>query len=131
MNRIILKRLLLLAAMAVMVLAVAMPALAGGTKTNNSQNAEEVSQDSELEAESGEVDQTFEVTGSGANSNQCAGVQGVNNTGNQQGVIDLIQFESEADDFAFDEVGGALTVDGTNETTCDQQVDQAASAFGR
>jgi hypothetical protein len=35
-------------------------------------------------AESGEVDQSFTVTSEGDNSNQCAGIQGVANTGNAQ-----------------------------------------------
>ena len=51
-------------------------------------------------------------------------------TGNPQNVIDLLQAGSEADDFEFEEVGSYITVDGTNETTCDQQVNQAASASG-
>lgn len=150
MKRIVLKRLLLLAAM---VLVAAIPATVSIADTSTSQNvAEGVTQDSELEAESGEVDQTFEVTGSGDNSNQCAGVQGVGNTAGQSGGIHILQYDSEADDFEFDEVGGAnlnilqvdseadkfdfdevggpLTVDGTNETTCDQQDNQAASASG-
>ena len=153
MERIILKRWMLLAAMAAMVLVAAIPATVSIADTSTFQNvAEGVTQDSELEAESGEVDQTFEVTGSGNNSNQCAGVQGVGNTAGQSGGIHILQYDSEADDFEFDEVGGAnlnilqvdseadkfdfdevggpLTVDGTNETACDQQDNQAASASG-
>jgi hypothetical protein len=151
-KRIILKRLLLLAAMATMVLAVAIPAVAGGGNSSTSQSVDGVSQDSESEAESGEVDQSFEVTGGGDSSNQCAGVQGVGNTVSQLGGASIAQYNSEVDDFAFeevggsslnfmqvnsevdnfefDEVGGPLTVDGTNETTCDQQAEQTASASG-
>ena len=83
MKCIVLKRLLLLAAMAAMVLALALPALANGT-----------------------------------------------NTGNAQNQIDLLQYGSGAGGFEFDEVSSDIAVGGTNETTCDQQVNQAASASG-
>jgi hypothetical protein len=149
-KRIVLKRLLLLAAM---VLVAAIPATVGLADTSTSQNVGEVvSQDSELESESGEIGQTFEVTGGGDNSDQCAGVQGVGNTAPVQGgtniiqynseaedfefedvggsLLNIIQADSEADNFEFDGVGGPLTVDGTNETTCEQEVNQAGSASG-
>jgi hypothetical protein len=90
----------------------------------------ELSQETEQEAESGDVNQSFDVSQTGDNSNQCASPQGVANTGNPQNVIDLLPALSEADDFEFEEVGSDITVDGTNETTCDQQVNQAASASG-
>ena len=80
--------------------------------------------------ESGDLDQTFEVTGSGDNSNQCVGIQGVGNTGNSQNVLDVIQYGSTADDFEFEEVGSSIDVSPTSTTTCDQQVNQAASASG-
>ena len=50
------------------------------------------------------------------------------NTGNAQNQLDLIQYGSEADDFEFDEVGSSVDVSPSNTTTCDQQVNQAASA---
>jgi len=90
----------------------------------------ELTQETEQDAESGDVDQTFEVTSEGDNSNQCAGVQGVSNTGNPQNVTDLLQAASEADDFEFEEVGSDITVSPESPTTCDQQVNQAASASG-
>ena len=40
--------------------------------------------DFEQEAESGDVDQSFDVSGTGDNSNQTVGTQGVANTGNAQ-----------------------------------------------
>ena len=128
MKRIILKRLLLLMAMAAMVLVLAVPAIAGGTKTGNSPNS--VDQDVEQDAESGEVDQSFTVTSDGDNSNQCAGIQGVANTGNAQNQISLVQDSSDAGDFEFEEVSSDITIGGTNETTCTQEVNQAASAGG-
>ena len=112
------KKLMLLAALLAMLIVAAVPAIA------------QIGQESEQETESGEVDQSFEVAGSGDNSNQCANIQGVGQTGNVQNQIDLIQYGSEADDFEFDEVGSTITVSPENSTTCDQQVNQAASASG-
>jgi hypothetical protein len=125
---IILKRLLLLAGMAAMVLGMAIPALAGGTNTGNAQNT--VGQEAAQEAESGDVDQSFESSSTGDNSNQCLAPSFVTNTGNAQNQISLVQDSSTAGDFEFDEVGSDTTLGGTNETTCDQQVNQAASAGG-
>ena len=88
----------------------------------------ELNQDVEQDAESGEVDQSFDVSQTGDNSNQCAGIQGVSNTGNAQNVIDLTQVDGEADDFEFDEVDSSIEVSPTNTTSCDSQVNQAATA---
>ncbi|HEX2109763.1 MAG TPA: hypothetical protein VHF70_10885 [Rubrobacteraceae bacterium] len=112
------KKLILLAALLAMLAVAAIPALA------------QVTQETEQEGESGDLDQSFEVTGSGDNSNQCANIQGVGNTGNSQNVIDVIQYSGEADDFEFEEVGSSIDVSPTNTATCDQQVNQAASASG-
>ena len=112
------KKLMLLAALLAMLIVAAVPAIA------------QIGQESEQETESGEVDQSFEVAGSGDNSNQCANIQGVGQTGNAQNQIDLIQYGSEADDIEFDEVGSTITTSPVNTATCDQQVNQAASATG-
>jgi len=152
MDRISLKRWKLFAAMAAMVLVLAIPAIAD---TNTSQNvaANGVTQDFEGQAESGEFDQTFEVSDSGDSSgsnNQCAGAQGAGNTAPLEGGIHLLQSNSDANDFSFedvggsqlniiqadagadnfnfDEVGGPLTVEGNNETSCGQGVNQGGSA---
>src|ERR687886_824175 len=109
---------MLLAALLAMVALAAVPVIA------------QVSQEDEQEGESGELDQSFEVTGSGDNSSQCANIQGVGNTGNAQNVTDILQYGSTADEFEFEEVGGTITVSPTNTATCDQQVNQAASASG-
>jgi hypothetical protein len=113
-----LKKLMLLAALLAMVIVAAVPAIA------------QIEQDNEQEADSGEVSQNFTVTGGGDNSNQCAGVQGVANTGNAQNQTNFLQYASTVDDFEFEEVGGTITVSPTNTTSCDQQVNQAASASG-
>lgn len=152
MKRIILKRLLLLVAMAAMVLVLVIPAVAD-TSTSQNVTTNGVTQDSEGEAESGEFDQTFEVSdpgGSSGSNNQCAGAQGAGNTAPQEGgthilqsnseadefgfedvggsSLNLIQADSEADKFGFDGVGGPLTVEGNNETSCGQGVNQGGSA---
>ena len=110
------KKLFPLVVMLAIALVVAVPAIA------------QVDEESEQEADSGDVNQTFTVTGGGDNSSQCVGITGNANTGNAQNQIDLIQYASDADDFEFDEVGSDLTVTGTGTTTCDQTVNQAAAA---
>ena len=112
------KKLMLLAALLAMLALAAIPAIA------------QVNQETEPEAESGDLDQTFEVSGSGDNGNQCVGIQGVGNTGNSQNVLDVIQYGSTAYDFEFEEVGSSIDVSPSNTTSCDQQVNQAASANG-
>ena len=88
-----------------------------------------VTQESAQEAESGDVDQSFNVSNTGDNSNQCAGIQGVANTGNAQNQIGVLQNGSEADDFSFEDSGSSIEVSPTNSTSCDQEVNQAASAY--
>src|SRR4028118_368561 len=112
------RKLMLLAAILTMLIVAAVPAIA------------QIGQEAEQESESGEVDQSFNVSSTGDNSNQCAGIQGVANTGNAQNQTSLIQYGSDADDFEFDEVGSNIDVSPGNSTTCDQQVNQAASASG-
>jgi ribosome-interacting GTPase 1 len=112
------KKLMLLAAFLAMLALAAIPAIA------------QVSQESEQEAESGDLDQSFTVTSEGSNSDQCVGIQGVGNTGNAQNLTDIIQYASEADDFEFEEIGSTIDVSPSSSTSCDQQVNQAASASG-
>jgi len=112
------KKLMLLTALLAMLALAAVPAIA------------QISQESEQEGESGELDQSFTVTSSGDNSNQCVGIQGVGNTGNAQNLTDVLQYGSEADEFEFEEVGSTIDVSPSNSTSCDQQVNQAATASG-
>jgi hypothetical protein len=112
------KKLMLLTALLAMLALAAVPAIA------------QISQESEQEGESGELDQSFTVTSSGDNSNQCVGIQGVGNTGNAQNLTDVLQYGSTADDFEFEEVGSTIDVSPSNSTSCDQQVNQAATASG-
>ena len=96
---------------------------------NNKAAAPVVAQESAQEAESGDVSQSFTVTGGGDNSNQCAGIQGVSNTGNAQNQISVVQNGSKADDFSFEDSGASINVSPSNSTRCDQQVNQAATAY--
>ena len=132
------RKFVLLAALLAMMLVAALPAVAQRNDNNNRDNNRNnnhnggpaITQESEQETESGDVDQAFNVSNTGDNSNQCVGLQGVANTGNAQNQTSLIQYGSEADDFEFDEVGSTITVSPENSTTCDQQVNQAATASG-
>ena len=87
-----------------------------------------LNQDVEQEAESGDVDQSFDVSGTGDNSNQTAGIQGVANTGNAQNVIDVTQVGGDADDLEFDDVGSSIEVSPSSTTDSVQRVNQSASA---
>jgi hypothetical protein len=113
-----LKKLMLLGALLAMLALAAIPAIA------------QVTQETEQEGEAGDLDQSFEVSGSGDNSTQCANIQGVGNTGNVQNVTDILQYGSTADEFEFEEVGSDITVSPTNTMDCTGMVQQAASASG-
>jgi hypothetical protein len=101
-----------------------------GDDFDNFDNGSGIAQDFDQEAQSGDVNQSFDVSNTGDNSNQCAGIQGVANTGNAQNQTGVVQYGSESGDFEFDEVGSTIEVSPENTTTCDQQVNQAASATG-
>ena len=143
------RKFVLLAALLTLLVAAALPALADKGRDNGDRNdgknhqqqrhkggggggggESAVSQESEQDAESAELNQSFNVSQTGDNSTQCAGIQGVGNTGNAQNLTDVIQYGSEADDFEFEEGGSTIEMNPTNTTTCDQQVNQAASASG-
>jgi hypothetical protein len=148
---IILKRWLLLTAMGAMVLVSALSATAVIADTETSQNVGEVvTQETNSESESADMSQSFDVTSSGDNANQCTGLQGVGNTAPVTGNTNILQYNAEADDFDFEDIGGSslnilqadaaadkfefdgkgdpLTIGGTNETACEQGDNQAASA---
>jgi hypothetical protein len=104
--------------------------------------------DFDQEADTGDIDQDFDVSNTGDNSNQTAGIQGVANTGNAQNQIGVFDagngfdddffddhnrffFDDDDGDFEFDDVGSSIEVSPTNVTSSDQEVNQAASAFGK
>jgi hypothetical protein len=85
--------------------------------------ADGIDQDVEQEAESGDVDQSFDISQTGNNSNQTVSTQGVANTGNAQNIIDVLQVGGDADDFDFDDVGSSITVSPSFTTDSVQRVD--------
>ena len=86
-----------------------------------------VSQESEQEAESGDVNQSFTVTSEGDNSNQSVGVQGTANTGNAQNQVAVEQVDSSAENIEV-EGGSSIEVSPEQDTQTQQEVEQAASA---
>ena len=108
--------------------------------------------DFDQDADSGDVDQSFVVTNTGDNSNQCANVQGVANTGNVQNQLGVSQFgdsfggfdgdhrdhfffrdfdfDGFDDDLEFEDSDASIEVSPSNSASCDQQVNQAATASG-
>ena len=132
------RKFVLLAALLAMLALAVVPALADRNNNNNHHHHNNnnnggggdpaITQDNEQDADSGDLNQAFNVTGGGDNSNQCVGGQVVGNTGNAQNQTSIIQYASEADDFEFDETGSKIDVNPVNTTDCTQAVNQAASA---
>ena len=95
---------------------------------NNGGGDNDPHQTNEQENESGDSSQTFTVTGGGDNSDACQGTQGDSNSGsalNNTGILqDVPDGEVEVDD------SGNFEESPSSTTTCDQQVNQAASASG-
>ena len=113
------KKTTLIVAMLAMAMAVAAPiAMAQGER------------ESEQDVESGEVDQSFEVTGS-SNSSQCAPIQSAAQTGNTQDLVGVISAaRDEGGDVTFEEGGSSVTLSPELATECVQEINQAASAAG-
>jgi hypothetical protein len=114
-----LKKTMLLVAILAMVLAVAAPiALAQGER------------ETEQDVESGEVDQSFSVTGD-SNSSQCAPIQAAAQTGNTQDLVGVVNSARErGGDVTFDDGGSSVTLSPELATECIQEINQAASASG-
>ena len=108
---------MLLAALLAMVVVAAVPAIA------------QVSQETEQDVESGDSTQNFTITGGGDNSNACQGVQGISNTGNATNQTSVLQYANEDTEFEIDDSGN-FEISPSSTTTCDQRVNQAASASG-
>jgi hypothetical protein len=110
-----LKKLMLLAALLAMVAVAAVPAIA------------QVAQgDFEQETETGDVAQPFTVENTGNNSSQCAGIQGVANTGTNQNFQAILQYGNFEPGAGAG--GGTFTISPESETACEQAVNQAAAA---
>jgi hypothetical protein len=114
-----LKKTMLIVAMLAMAMAVAAPiAMAQGER------------ESEQDAESGEVDQSFSVTGD-SNSSQCAPIQSAAQTGNTQDLIGVVNSaREEGGDVTFEESGSSVTLSPELATECIQEINQSASAAG-
>jgi hypothetical protein len=114
-----LKKTTLIVAMLAMAMTVAAPiAMAQGER------------ESEQDVESGEVDQSFSVTGS-SNSSQCAPIQSAAQTGNAQDLVGVISAaREEGGDVTFEEGGSSVTLSPELATECVQEINQAASAAG-
>jgi hypothetical protein len=106
----------MLAALLAMLVVAAIPAIA------------QVEQGFEQETESGEVEQAFEISGSGSNGSQCVNVNGTTNTGNLQTETGTIQYASDIEELEQEDIGSDLSVTGTGTVTCEQMVNQAAAA---
>jgi len=131
------RKFVLLAALLAMLTVAVVPALADRNNHHHHHNNNNggsgdpaITQDNEQDTDSGDLNQSFNVTGGGDNSNQCVGGQVVGNTGNAQNQTSIIQYASEADDFDFEDTGSTIEVNPTNTTDCTQAVNQAASASG-
>ena len=101
--------------------------------------------ESNQEGESGESDQSEEVSNSGDNSNQCVGVQPVSNTGDAITAVDIIiQLPSGREAKRFDikdvsdlvdeldldleDIGSTIELSPEQKVECNQAVNQAATA---
>ena len=81
------------------------------------------------EADSGDIDQSFDVSGGGGdNANQTANVSGTANTGNVQDQFGFTQIGSEIDEFEIDGGGSSIEVGGDSDVSSNQDINQAASS---
>jgi hypothetical protein len=113
-----LKKMMMIAAMLALVLAVAVPAIA---QVNNGVGQSE---------ESGNVTGSFSVQQSGSNSSQCVRPQQFGNTGSEQNAQGVLQYNSVADG-AFGNIepeGSEFTIAPVLVAPCEQTVQQAAAA---
>ena len=113
------KKTMLIVAMLAMAMAIAAPiAMAQGER------------ETEQDVESGEVDQSFSVTGD-SNSSQCAPIQSAAQTGNTQDLIGVVNSARErGGDVTFEDGGSSVTLNPELATECIQEINQSASAAG-
>jgi hypothetical protein len=112
-----LTREVLFAALLVMAVVAAVPAIAQMTQTP------------EQKVESGKFDQTLIVTGGGDDSNACQGTQDISNTGNAVNNTNVLQYASEGE-IRVSTDSGVFILSPSQTTPCDQKVNQSASASG-
>jgi hypothetical protein len=111
-----LKKLMLLAAMLALVLALAVPAAIAQVGFGAGQGTDDT----------GEIELSTEVTSSGNNSNSCVAPTQFGNTGNLQNFQGFLQYESELDDVEFG--GTAFSFAPEQAVECTGSVEQAAAA---
>ena len=108
------RKLILLAAMLALALAIAVPAFA--------QLSSELGQ----ETESDDVAIGFDVSNTGDYASQCTPAVQFGNTGNFENASSFVQYDGTADDF---EPGGIeFGVEPTSDVTCDRTVQQSSAA---
>src|SRR3982751_3164972 len=108
------KKLIMLAAMLALVVALAVPAIA--------QTSQEVGN----EDETGNVDLSFSAQSTGDSSNQCVTPLQFGNTGSNQNGSAAVQYNSRADDIELE--GGTFTFAPELNASCDQGVQQSSAA---
>ena len=108
------KKLMMLAAMLALVLAVAVPAIA------------QVANGVGNESESGDVSPSFSVQSTGNNSNQCVTPLQFGNTGNFQNAQGFLQYNSTDDDLSGE--GGTFEFAPELTAPCTQAVQQSSAA---
>ena len=111
------KKLIMLAAMLALVVALAVPAIA------------QTSQELGNEDETGNVDLSFSVQSKGNNSNQCVTPLQFGNTGSNQNAQGFLQYNSTADDLEAE--GGTFTFAPELTAPCTQQVQQSSAASSK
>ena len=108
------KKMMMLAAMLALVLAVAVPAVA------------QVSQGDANKDTSGDVSDSFSVLSKGNNSNQCVNPLQFGNTGSNQNAQGFLQYNSTADDLEAE--GATFTFAPELTAPCTQAVQQSSAA---
>jgi hypothetical protein len=112
------KGMLSLAATLAVVLVAAAPAMA------------QVEQGFEQDTDSGDVDQSFTVTGGGSAANQCAAILAAAQSGNLQNTDGSIQSDSDIEEAEQEEIGSDLTLSPELAEECEQTINQASAASG-
>ena len=128
-----LKKLVMLAAVLAMVLAVVVPAIAAdrngvhnGIGHRGPNDGGGVSQQIGNEDQTGNVDVSFSVMSTGDNSNQCVTPLQFGNTGSNQNAQGFLQYASTADDLQAQ--GGTFSFTPTLSAPCEQTVQQSSAA---
>ena len=80
----------------------------------------------DVENESGDIETENEFSIEGDNNNACLGQSQFGNSGNFTNQQGALQFDSDADDLEFG--GGEFEFAPENETSCEQDVEQASAA---